>query len=89
MTERDYIASGRSGNNAASVTAWKIVAVVGIVVALVMSTGLTAANSEPCAERCRANENACRVQTKGASQCVTQFNACMQSCMATLAKPKK
>ena len=65
----------------------KTTALVVVVFAAMISTTILAAKAETCADRCRASENACRLQTKGAPQCLAQFNACMQSCMATLAKP--
>jgi hypothetical protein len=67
----------------------KTLGLIVVVFALMIASGIMAAKAEPCADQCRAQHNQCRLQTKGAPQCDAQFNACVQSCLATLAKAKK
>lgn len=45
----------------------------------IVSTGPAAANA--CGSDCRSAYNQCRMQTKGSSQCESQFTRCMQGCI--------
>ena len=68
----------------------KTLGLILVVFGLMIATGVMAAKAgEPCADQCRTGHNACRLQTKGAPKCDAQFNACVQQCIATLAKSKK
>ena len=67
----------------------KTLGLILVVFGLMIATGVMAAKAgEPCADQCRAAHNACRLQTKGAPQCDAQFNACVQQCIASLAKKR-
>jgi hypothetical protein len=46
--------------------------------AAIVSSGPAAANA--CAANCRSAYNQCRMQTKGSSQCESQFTSCIQGC---------
>jgi hypothetical protein len=68
---------------------FKTIIAVLVVFGLMITTGMMAARADGCADACRAKHNECRVQTKGSPQCDTQVNACVQQCIAALAKVKK
>ena len=67
----------------------KTLGLILVVFGLMIGTGVMAAKADGCTDACRAKHNECRVQTKGSPQCDTQVNACVQQCLATLAKNKK
>jgi hypothetical protein len=68
---------------------FKTTVAVLVVFSLMITTGMMAARADACADACRAKHNECRVQTKGSPQCDAQVNACVQQCIAALAKVKK
>jgi hypothetical protein len=67
----------------------KTLGLIIVVFGLMIGTGVLAAKADTCTDSCRAAHNQCRLQTKGAPSCDTQFNACVQTCVATLTKGKK